>query len=304
MARIVTFQVNVRQRSRIAVADGRRLTGEHEPAARLEHPHHLAQRQLDIGDVVQHGVPDHQVEGVVVVRDALRVGDPSVDVETEILAVAGRHLDHPRRQVGHRAASGNAGLNQVEQEEPAAAAQFQGAVVGQLALLVGGNDGVEAAARVVDAALVVGDRPLLVVGLGLPVVVQHLGELGVVAGGLHFLGRGMRVGSRLAGDIRVQAFGFLKAHAGQPNGPRQSGLGGGQYLRRMVDEPLRPGHRGVVHGVRGHHLVDQAQRQRLLGVDEPTGEHQVLGLALADRAGQPGRLARAQSPTGSRSRRP
>ncbi len=196
MARIGDVPRQVRQRARVGVADGGRLAGEHEPAARLEHPHHLAQRQLDIGDVVQHGVPDDQVEGVVVVRDALGVGDPAVDVEAQVLAVAGGDLDHARRQVGHRAAPGHPGLDQVEQEEAGAAAQFEGTVVGQLALLVVGDDGVEPAARVVDAALVVGDRPLVVVGLGFPVVVEHLGELGVVAGGLDLLCGGVRLRSR------------------------------------------------------------------------------------------------------------
>ena len=57
----------------------RRLTGEHETAARLEHPQHLAQGQLHIGNVVQHGMSDHEVEGVVVVRDALGIGDAAVD---------------------------------------------------------------------------------------------------------------------------------------------------------------------------------------------------------------------------------
>ena len=119
MARIVTFQVSVRQASRVGVADGGGLAGEDEPPAGLEHPHHLAQRQLDIGDVVQHGVADDQVEGVVVVGDALGIGDPAVDVQAEVLAVAGGHLDHARRQVGHRSAPGHPGLDQVEQEEPA-----------------------------------------------------------------------------------------------------------------------------------------------------------------------------------------
>ena len=54
------------------------------------------------------------------VADALGIGDPAVDVKAEVLAVAGGHLDHARRQVGHRAAPGHARLNQVEQEEPAA----------------------------------------------------------------------------------------------------------------------------------------------------------------------------------------
>lgn len=64
----------------VAVADGGRLAGEHEAPARLEYPNHLPQRQLDVGNVVQHRMPDHEVESVVVVRDALGVGDPAVDV--------------------------------------------------------------------------------------------------------------------------------------------------------------------------------------------------------------------------------
>ena len=144
---------------------------------------------------MQHGVPDDQVEGVVVVRDALGVGDPAVDVQAQRLPVAGGHLDHARRQVGHRSAPGHPGLDQVQQEEPGAAAQLEGPVVGQLALHLVGHDGVEAAPGVVDAALVVGDRPLVVVALGFPVVVEHLGQLAVVAGGLDLLGGGVRVGA-------------------------------------------------------------------------------------------------------------
>ncbi len=117
------------------------------------------------------------------------------------LPVAGGDLDHARGQVGDRAAARHPGLDQVEQEEAGAAAEFQGPVVGQLAQLVLGHDGVEPATRVVDAALVVGDRPLVVVGLGLPVVVEHLGELGVVPGGLDLLGGRVRYRSRVAGDI-------------------------------------------------------------------------------------------------------
>ena len=44
---------------------------------------------------------------------------------------------------------------------------------------------------------------------------------------------------------------------------------------------------GVVHLVGGQHPVDHADRQRLVGLDEPAGEDQVLGAARADQAGQP-----------------
>src|SRR5262249_22633730 len=75
---------------------------------------------------------------------------------------------------------------------------------------------VEAAARIVDAALVVADRPLVVVALGLPVVVQHLGQFGVVACGFDLFGGGMRVGrrGRPGGDI-LRA--IRTRHEGQPN---------------------------------------------------------------------------------------
>ena len=82
MARIVTFQVRF-AKVRIGVADGGGFAGEDEPPTGLQHPDDFAQRQLDIGDVVQHRVADDQVEGVVVIGNALRIGDPPIDVQTE-----------------------------------------------------------------------------------------------------------------------------------------------------------------------------------------------------------------------------
>ena len=201
---MVTFQVRFAKRAGVGVADGGGFAGENEPPARLEHPDDFAQRQLDVGDVVQHGVPDDQVEGVVVIGNALGIGDPPVDVQPEGLAVAGGDLDHARGQIGHRSAPGNTSLDQVQQEETGAAAQLQRPVIGQVPDVLFGDDGVEAAARVVDAALVVGDRPLVVVGLGFPVVVEHLGELGVVPGRLDLFGRGVRLRSRVTGDSRTR----------------------------------------------------------------------------------------------------
>ena len=49
----------------------------------------------------------------------------------------------------------------------------------------------------------------------------------------------------------------------------------------------RPGQRLVVHRLGRHHLVDQADRERLVGLHEPAGEDQVLGLAGPDQPGQP-----------------
>ena len=96
----------------VGVADAGGLAREDEPPARLEHPQHLAQGQLDVGDVVQHGVPDDEVERGVVVGDALGVGDAAVDVETEVPGVAQRGGDHARRQVGDRAPRRHPGLHE------------------------------------------------------------------------------------------------------------------------------------------------------------------------------------------------
>ena len=60
----------------------------------------------------------------------LGVGDPAVDVEAERSALRVRDLDHAGRQVRHRAASRDPGLDQVEQEEPGAAAELERPVVG------------------------------------------------------------------------------------------------------------------------------------------------------------------------------
>ncbi len=133
---------------------------------------------------------DHEVEGVVVVRNGLGVGDAAVDVEPEVLGVAQRDLHHAGRQVGHRTGLRDPALHEVEEEETRAAAEFECALVGQR-LIAGRGD--EPALGVVDAPLVVRDGPLLVVRLGFPVVVEHLGELGVLERGCDLFGSGVRI---------------------------------------------------------------------------------------------------------------
>ena len=56
---------------------------------------------------------------------------------------------------------------------------------------------------------------------------------------------------------------------------------------RPLGELLRPGARLGVDVVRRHHPVDQADAQRLLGVDEAAGEDQVLGARRTDEPGEP-----------------
>ena len=59
---------------REAVADPRRLAGEHDPPAGLQHAVELRERALEIGQVVEHGVAEHEVEAGVRERQRLRVG--------------------------------------------------------------------------------------------------------------------------------------------------------------------------------------------------------------------------------------
>ena len=181
----------------VAVADARRLAREHEPAARLEHAQHLAERRVEVGDVVQHGVADDDVERGVVVGDLLGVGDPAVDVEAEVLGVAQRGRDHAGREVGDAPPRGEPRLHEVEQEEPGAAAELERAAVGPPGVALISDSVPEAVGGVGDAALVVGDGPLVVVARRLPVVVEDVGELAVVPGGGHLLRRGVGSGRRV-----------------------------------------------------------------------------------------------------------
>ena len=66
---------------------------------------------------MQHRVPDHEVERVVVVRDRLGIGDAALDLETEALRVALRGLDHAGRDVGDMPLIEDPRLLQVQQEE-------------------------------------------------------------------------------------------------------------------------------------------------------------------------------------------
>ena len=72
------------------VAVGGRLAAEDQRPAGLEHPQELGGGDLEIGDVVEDSVAEHQVEGVVWERELLGVGDDGVDVEAEGLGVGAR----------------------------------------------------------------------------------------------------------------------------------------------------------------------------------------------------------------------
>ena len=78
------------------IAVPRRLATDHHATPRAQHPEHLAERLLDVGDVMDHRMPDHNIERVVVVRQCLGVGRLPRDGEAEVLGVALGGLDHAR----------------------------------------------------------------------------------------------------------------------------------------------------------------------------------------------------------------
>src|SRR4051794_10849751 len=63
-------------------------------------------------------------------------------------------------------------------------------------------------------------------------------------------------------------------------------LGRAQGVRRRVRELGGPLHRLGVHLVGGDDLVRQADREGLVGLDEPAGEDEVLGTTRPDEAGE------------------
>ena len=56
------------------VAEARGLAGEHDPAAGAQHPRELGERAVEVGQVVEHRVSEHQVEALVAERQRFGVG--------------------------------------------------------------------------------------------------------------------------------------------------------------------------------------------------------------------------------------
>ena len=62
-----------------------RLAHERHRAARCEHAVELRQRLVQAGQVVQHGVSEHEVERFVRERQRLGVGLPGLDLDAQLL---------------------------------------------------------------------------------------------------------------------------------------------------------------------------------------------------------------------------
>src|SRR5664279_2526973 len=136
-------------------------------------------------------VTDDQVEGVLGKGQPFGVGHAALDLETERTGIALNDGNHARAQVGDVALLDNARQLQVQGEEPGSAAELERL---RIRPARPSGDVGEPVARVVDTALVEGDRPLFVVGAGLPVVVEDVRQLRVVPRGGDLLLRRTRLG--------------------------------------------------------------------------------------------------------------
>ena len=132
--------------------------------------------------MVQHGVADDEVELAIREGKGLGVGRLTRDVEAKGATIAHRHVHHALADVGDDCGLGETRLHEIESEEAGAGADLEHALGGPSPITCNVH---VAIARVRDAALVVGDAPLLVVRGGLPVVVDDVGHLGIRPGFPH-----------------------------------------------------------------------------------------------------------------------
>ena len=167
--------------------------------------------------------------------------------------------------------------------------------------------------RVVDAALVMGDRPLLVVGLGLPSRGRAPGPVWCRGGRLPPARRSRAVSEwdhrlrRTPRHLHVRHEGSLTRRCGAKDvavtlggrrrrDNRRSALSrrAGDRRRRVRKRCARPGPRRTRR--RGHQLVHQAQCQRLLQGRQAATEGQFLGPRRPDRPYQAATSRRRRAP--------
>ena len=84
-------------RQAVAVAGG--LAGEQQRAAGSEHALELGERAREVGDVVQHGVAEHEVEAPVREGQALGVGGLGLHLAARTPRVVLEDRQHARRDV-------------------------------------------------------------------------------------------------------------------------------------------------------------------------------------------------------------
>ena len=103
----------------------RRLAREQQHAAGPQHAQELGERALELGQVVQHRVAQHEVERPVLERERGRVREGRLHLQAEPLRVVAERLEHAGRDVGADRRPDHARLHQVEREVPGARPDLQ-----------------------------------------------------------------------------------------------------------------------------------------------------------------------------------
>ena len=114
-----------------SVAVARRLAREGDDSAGAQHAPELAERLLQVRDVVQHGVAEDDVERVVLERQPLGVAHDRLDRgrQAEALGGGGQRLQHPGRDVCCHHLVEPAVAQQVQREVAGAGADLEAASV-------------------------------------------------------------------------------------------------------------------------------------------------------------------------------
>ena len=75
------------------------LTAKQDSAAGDEHALELGERELEVRNVVEHGVAEHQVEALIAEREALGVDADRLDVKPRRWALSWSVAEHAGRDI-------------------------------------------------------------------------------------------------------------------------------------------------------------------------------------------------------------
>jgi hypothetical protein len=111
-----------------AVPVARRLARERDDAARAQNAAELAERGVEVRQVMQHGVAEDQVERIVGKRQRLGLGADGRHLEPELGRGCAQRVEHALRDVGGHGLADDAGTQQVQREVASAGADLERAV--------------------------------------------------------------------------------------------------------------------------------------------------------------------------------
>ena len=98
------------------------------PAGR-EHARELGERSVEVRQVVEDGVAEHEIERLVLERKSLGVGLNRLDLEPEPLGGRREHVEHSGGDVDRGRLTDHAGAQQIEREVAGAGTDLERALV-------------------------------------------------------------------------------------------------------------------------------------------------------------------------------